>query len=608
MTTVFNLLQSCLVQFNSLITSEGLDRHIQEVPLQAWRDELGRLRVWASNIADQTGESSLNYHLRDASHIKDQILSLLGRVKELLLDLTEVLEEEEEDTNIENQHRYEGIEGLEDYLEDDDSTTELQQIHQSLLRAINHLYQMSMVIRQPAHHDRLTGTRRADVEPFISRAKQHVSNKYPHLDEVLIDRLSSTTARQRAILKYRERYSPNLSHGIGLEDEDLAMPSETLVNGVYEETDQLDDMASDDGASETSYNGTLSEGIDGNTKIPPMPEKGRGQNPFKCPYCFYTITVPDDQAWAQHILRDLMPYVCVFPNCSSPNRLYESCQQWYAHIQQTHPITDTSYQCTICNQEHLPSREFRQHVSGHLQELALFYLPQATPDQDEDPETRQEEGAQNLTAEQYQRLNSLEKAERKATEEMTKVRLKEGKSKMQPETEIALKEAAAEHREKLMRERTEQERQTQKEFKQLLLGMGYSEEEIEHIIKKKNSKKMDKPEKAEKVEKGKEEETKNTWIKVHRKHLLPETLVTYNLPWGWDDHDANYIIIKKWITEDFQEELFLHTRNIREAKVIARTFNPMTTPKANDCHKGDTLVLRRKSPSDRGVIEMSPRS
>ncbi|OQE35432.1 hypothetical protein PENCOP_c013G07937 [Penicillium coprophilum] len=110
MAAVSELLKSCYIQFNSLIASDGLAKHNIEVPLQAWKDELGRLRVWAANLNDQTEISSLDYHLRDASHIKDQILSLLERVKELLSDLTEVLEE---DTD-KNLDPYEGVEGLGD--------------------------------------------------------------------------------------------------------------------------------------------------------------------------------------------------------------------------------------------------------------------------------------------------------------------------------------------------------------------------------------------------------------------------------------------------------------------------------------------------------------
>ncbi|KAJ6102931.1 hypothetical protein N7486_005358 [Penicillium sp. IBT 16267x] len=56
--------------------------------------------------------------------------------------------------------------------------------------------------------------------------------------------------------------------------------------------------------------------------------------------------------------------------------------------------------------------------------------------------------------------------------------------------------------------------------------------------------------------------------KVHRKHLLPETLNAYNLPWEWDEGDSRYLIIKRWITEDFQEELFAHTKRIRKGKTL----------------------------------------
>lgn len=42
-------------------------------------DELGRFRVWAGNIgAHRKGLSSLDYRLRDASHIKRKVQSLLS--------------------------------------------------------------------------------------------------------------------------------------------------------------------------------------------------------------------------------------------------------------------------------------------------------------------------------------------------------------------------------------------------------------------------------------------------------------------------------------------------------------------------------------------------
>ncbi|KAF7502972.1 hypothetical protein GJ744_004759 [Endocarpon pusillum] len=54
-----------------------------------------------------------------------------------------------------------------------------------------------------------------------------------------------------------------------------------------------------------------------------------------------------------------------------------------------------------------------------------------------------------------------------------------------------------------------------------------------------------------------------TWIKSHRKYIDPETLDAYELPWQWDLEDSNYIIIKRYINEELQEELFDHTRKLR---------------------------------------------
>lgn len=63
-----NLLE-CLRRFTFLTTHLELSTFEVEVPQAAWGDELGRLRVWAANIgAHQTGQSSLDYRLRNASH------------------------------------------------------------------------------------------------------------------------------------------------------------------------------------------------------------------------------------------------------------------------------------------------------------------------------------------------------------------------------------------------------------------------------------------------------------------------------------------------------------------------------------------------------------
>ncbi|KAL9596662.1 MAG: hypothetical protein Q9219_005657 [cf. Caloplaca sp. 3 TL-2023] len=62
------------------------------------------------------------------------------------------------------------------------------------------------------------------------------------------------------------------------------------------------------------------------------------------------------------------------------------------------------------------------------------------------------------------------------------------------------------------------------------------------------------------------ESGKPTYIKVHRKHMSPETLEAYELPWEIDEFDSDYIIIKRWIDERKQDILFEHTRKLRASR------------------------------------------
>ncbi|KXG54364.1 uncharacterized protein PGRI_075080 [Penicillium griseofulvum] len=825
--------------FLSLINSGALSDHVEEVPLQDWTDELGRLRVWAANIgAHQTRQSSLDYRLRDASHIRSQIVRLLEQVQELLTDLKEVFEEQSDDEAEDDM-----FEGFEDSESED--STEIQEIHRGLAETINQLYQMSMIIRKPAQHDRLVGTKKLDSEPFQFWTKQHICNKYPNADALAIDRISSAMARQRAILKYRERHHAKLGQGIDPEsDGKSAMLSETVVTDVFKEiSGHINDMASEAGVSETSYGGTLFDGTGADApKIPPIPKNGMDKKPFECPYCFYIITVRDRRAWARHIFRDLMPYVCIFPGCPTPNKLYGSRRQWDHHIQQSHAtasITDGTYHCSICKQGSLPAVTFWRHVGQHLEELALFMLPRTDSDENENEVTdenlsnvslddlsmeqnvgqrsgmdnvatpasdsglndnnplrdprnkskhytssvgassinsedsmgvikgkirvlveqlkrsvqessaedkprilskvqelkedfarkmellngkhhedqsaeveeswkeltrmkeeaekreyvmreerfkeliRQEEEGEEEEEEErkspiqdirdekaqmateatdawWKETASREKDEEELEKLIQEIRDKDMQTAMEAEEkkkkDLALKAADPEgwklEQEQIKRRQTEEATRKAKEYRYKLHRIGYSEAEIDAIVNKKNEERM-KEEEAEKnvqraaahdqfmaaekrekdlaleaaaleeweleqerkqkqewekqiqidkerMKKAKEKEkTKTTWIRVHRRFLLPDTLSAYNLPWEWDKNDDNYIIIKQWIDEDFQDHLFAHTRRRRE---LGQVSSSITERKVND-HSGDERYQssrRRKENLERG--------
>jgi hypothetical protein len=314
-------------------------------------------------------------------------VALLHQGQELLIDLNDVLEEQKD-----KESRNQDIDHIEGLSESETSKSEIQEIHEGLVATIGQLYQMSMLIRKPSYHDRLIGMKKLDSEPFQFWAKSHTAEKYPNADSLVIDRISSAMARQRAVLKYRERHHEKLSQGINPEDDGKStILSETVVTDVFNEIpSQINDLISEAGVSETSYGGSLLDGSgSGAPRIPKLP-KGAEEGPFECPYCFYIITVRDKRAWARHIFRDLMPYVCIFSGCETPNKLYESRRQWNHHIQQAHNATiaqGESYDCLICRNGSLPISNFQRHVGRHLEELALFLLPRTGEDDDEDEAT-----------------------------------------------------------------------------------------------------------------------------------------------------------------------------------------------------------------------------
>lgn len=391
MTTIALIFKNCLKQFTALLNSGHLVRFETEVSPRRWEDELGRLRVWAANIgAHQTGQSSLDYRLRDASHLKIETVSLLRRLQDLVKDLDE-LAIEEGDLSIHDDNGNEAIAECHRQLWEsgDYNTAEVQDVYQSMVEVINYLYQMSMAIRQPAQHDQLLGARSIDGTYFQPWAQQHVSHKYPHADSALVARVGAAMAKQKAILKYRERHHMKLSQGIYDEDHPDALSSklsETVATELVRNKDHLEflENASDSGVSKTSYAATLMAG-GGRISVPSPPQSSNDRKPFECPYCFILITIKDRNDWARHVFRDLMPYVCIFPECSTPSRLYESRRRWFQHLSDEHSLSSISgaqLTCTLCKSDILQLRSFERHVGRHLEELALFVLPDIDAESD----------------------------------------------------------------------------------------------------------------------------------------------------------------------------------------------------------------------------------
>lgn len=239
----------------------------------------------------------------------------------------------------------------------------------------------------------------------------------------------------------------------------------------------------------------------------------------------------------------------------------------------------------------------------------------------EDEQRRQQEERE---VKEKLRAEKLRELQQKIEEEEERERLK--KEIRDEEARLAFEQAEKAKKEmlqkqaaideyKLMEEKRkiaekEMKKRADEEFrKRLREEFGHTEEEIDKIINKRKEKEekgkekeKDKKDKDDKDDKEDDEDNRRTWIKVHRKYLLPDTLMAYRLPWDWDERDRNYIIIKQWITEDLQEELFSHTRRIREGKLVTQTSSTQTELRVRDGKKDKLYLVRKKSPNRRAFL------
>ncbi|KAK4939648.1 hypothetical protein LTR10_020148 [Elasticomyces elasticus] len=353
----------CLKRLSNVASREQLAHLDAEVHHMLWNDELGRLRVWAANIrAYQSGQTSLDYRLRDASHIREQTVKLLQRLRRLLGDIDDLLAEAPSHTGVPALEKTDD----EDEDEDDDAAdngTELQQIYHGLVDTINCLHQISVVIRRPTKHDRIVGIQKADITPFELFDRAHVAQRYPGVEQVLTDRLGSAISRRRATLIYRERHHAKLGKVIDRtlhdgEDAVATQLSETIATD-YEQPQGEDDR-SEGAVSETSCASSLSESSN-KTTIPRPPKESAGQRPFECPYCFYTIRIPSRRSWVEHVLEDLMAY------SDHPSKL----------------ATDAEGECPLRCGALVTAALIVKHVGRHLEDLALFALPQSDSNDEE---------------------------------------------------------------------------------------------------------------------------------------------------------------------------------------------------------------------------------
>ncbi len=260
-----------------------------------------RLNVLAANVgAHQTGQSSLDYRLRDASHIGQQAIKLIKDLRQTIEETEALLEEggvSEDQTPT-------------DLGEDKDSITEIQKLHKEIANIITFLFQMSMLIRNPARHDFLSDPYENDTSFFESFDRDHVGNKFTLADATLVHRLGLAITHRWRYLNYRERHHFKLASGMSLIQEDT---EEERLSNALSVTISTDFRLAEKAAAETSSISGLSltsfapSMIGGDAvTIPSRPKESADEKPFECPYCFFVITIRGKRTRARHVIKECL--------------------------------------------------------------------------------------------------------------------------------------------------------------------------------------------------------------------------------------------------------------------------------------------------------------
>jgi len=305
---ISTIVVKCLHLFRQLLTLDALDQGEEKRPIAAnLRDEETRFRVWSGNIgAHKKGRGSLDYRLRDASHIQKQVINLLEDLTALVGDAVAILTGQEAPWD--EMEDDDGALGPEEDFDDSIPDTELEQIAVDVVDVVNCLLRLSVSIRNPAPHNRFVASASTETSHYEPFDIQHVKSKFGGtINEDLAVRLGKAISRRRQYFKYRETHHAKLSHGLDPEtasQDAISTVASSIPRGLKDAKAKAipnqpvevvnEDARSDAGVSETSFATSVAEAA--KLRVPPLPKEAE-KGPFECPFCFTMITATSSISW-----------------------------------------------------------------------------------------------------------------------------------------------------------------------------------------------------------------------------------------------------------------------------------------------------------------------
>ncbi|ETS79430.1 hypothetical protein PFICI_09283 [Pestalotiopsis fici W106-1] len=313
-------------------------------------EDSARFKVWVGNVgASRIGVNSLDFKLRDSSHIKNRILSLLDDLHECLNNADAIIKGERKpwDQCLEDSQVDDNEDEYIDALAKDSSNTsgfgtELDQIRADVAEIVNCLYQLSTTTQAPAPHDQYMIAHHLVIEDAYIRLDISAIMVYELRETslALATRLAEANARRRRYWTFRQ-----------------------TRNNHKKDYPQFQ-LAAQEDDPEISSAIPLPESRKINTLDIPVPPPQSEDGTLECPYCFTVIFISTPQTWREHIYSDLRPYICLEESCRSAGQHYLTQNQWMEHVLQHHwrnwrcvfCPSATSFESSLDLRRHLESR------------------------------------------------------------------------------------------------------------------------------------------------------------------------------------------------------------------------------------------------------------
>lgn len=364
-------------------------------------DEFEQFRVWYKNLGVFASDNmSLDFRLKEASEASKGILSLLGDLREDLFESISLYlrchsliltgiglqllqrdrdidddddQSETSDTGAESETGLSSTDELKSRI--NLSAWELQNRFRNVSDIVSKLMKVAEVIRSsraPSKADRAARYVCIDedgvdlIAEFETRFLPCVLEHKYKVPEYLLDRLCKAIGRRRRCLLYQASHQRRLAYG---GETDLIMPgSRALGPHIYgggaftQPTGGAGSAGSPTKVVETSVAAlsgattfrlepkakapsTIASGsvaFDGSAlEIPPPPNGASAKSThFECPYCCIMVPMAKQKPrqWQKHVTADLQPFVCIEPDCPTPNVLFETRHDWVEHQKWEHAL------------------------------------------------------------------------------------------------------------------------------------------------------------------------------------------------------------------------------------------------------------------------------